>query len=112
MKPIQMKFMMKKLMTITEIITLLKSAWFPNHRKYRLQILTAQIEDLNEDCVKISRSYLLYFPRDKPSKSVTDRPDRFIILNDRASPEMVIKIYLHFFPYMTDNRNFVRFAHS
>ena len=37
--------MMKKLLEITEIATLLKIAWFP--------ILIAQIEDLNEDCVKI-----------------------------------------------------------
>ena len=34
---------------------------------YRSQILKAQIEDLNEDCVKILRPH----PRNKPSKSVT-----------------------------------------
>ena len=31
----------------------------------------AQIKDLNEDCVEISRPYLLYFLRNKPSNSVT-----------------------------------------
>ena len=30
------------------------------------QILIAQIEDLTKDCVKISRPYLLYFPKNKP----------------------------------------------
>ena len=30
-----------------------------------------EIEDLNEDFVKISLSYLIYFSRNKPSKSVT-----------------------------------------
>ena len=44
----------------------LKSALFQNYQRYRFQI-----EYLNKDCVKISRLNLLYFPRNKPSKSVT-----------------------------------------
>ena len=43
---------------------------------YLSEILVAQIEDVNEDCVKISRPYLLYLPRNKLSKSVTVEPDR------------------------------------
>ena len=65
----------------------------------RSQICIAQIEDLNEVCVKNSRLYLLYFPRNKPSESVTVRvwlggawPARFIVLNDSASNKMVLKI--------------------
>ena len=30
-----------------------------------------QIKDLDEDCVKMSGPYLIYFLRNKPSKSVT-----------------------------------------
>ena len=36
-----------------------------NYQRYRFQILIAQIEDLNEDCVKISLLYIIYFPRKK-----------------------------------------------
>ena len=39
--------------------------------KLSIPNLIARIEDLNEDCVKISHPYLLYFPRNKPSKSVS-----------------------------------------
>ena len=39
--------MMNKLLKITEITTLPKSAQFPNYQRYNL---IAQIEDLNEDC--------------------------------------------------------------
>ena len=52
-------------------------------------MLIKQVEDLNEDCVKMSRSYLSYFQRKKPSKSVTVRPGRFIVLNNSTSPKMV-----------------------
>ena len=45
--------MMKKLLKITEIATLSKSARFPNNQSYRSQILLAQIEYLNEDCIHI-----------------------------------------------------------
>ena len=89
--------------------------------------MIAQIGKLNEDCVKISGSYLLYFLRNKPSKSDTVGsgqvgPGQFIILNYSASPKMVIKIYFNLFrflkvlevfecsrgdPYTTANRNFV-----
>ena len=48
----------EKWLKITEIATLLKSALFPNYQRYRSQILIAQIEDMNKDCVKISRPYL------------------------------------------------------
>ena len=89
----------------------------------------AQIEDLNEDCVKISRSYLLLFTKNKPSKSVTVGSGWFIILNNSAIPKMVIKMFLDLFrfkkkkvlelfecqqgdPYMTVSRNFVCFAPS
>ena len=63
--------MMKKLLKIAEISTLAKSASFPNYQRYRLQILIAQIEDLSEYGVKILRPYLLHFPRNKLSESVT-----------------------------------------
>ena len=69
-----------------------------------------------EDRVKLSRLYLLYFPKNKSSKSVIVRPGRFIV---SASPKMVIKLYFNFFlfslkvlelseyrrgnPYMTAN---------
>ena len=48
--------------------------------------ITAQIQELIEDYVKISRPYLLHFPRNKPSKSVTVgtgrvESDRLIVLN-------------------------------
>ena len=49
--------MMKKMLKIYEIATL------QNYQRYLFQILIAQIEDLNENCVKISRFYLLYFHR-------------------------------------------------
>ena len=68
--------MMKQLLKITEIVTLPKSAWFRNYQRYRSQIKIAQIEDLNEDCVKISRPHLVSFPRNKPSNSVTVRSSR------------------------------------
>ena len=45
--------MKKKLLKITEIDTLRKSALFQNYVRYQSQILIAQIEDLYEDCVKI-----------------------------------------------------------
>ena len=51
------------------------------------------IEDLNKGCVQISRVYLWYFPRNKPSKSVTVGSGRFIDLNDSASPEIVIIVW-------------------
>ena len=86
-------------------------------QRYRHQILIAQIEDLNEDCVKISGPYLLYFLRNKPSKSVTFGPSRKEIELSFNFFRFILKVselsecrrgYL----YMTANRNFVRFAHS
>jgi len=55
------------------------------------------IEDLYHDSVKISRRYVLSFPRIKPSNSVSIGSDRFIILNDSLSPKMIMKMYLDFF---------------
>ena len=63
--------MMKKLRKIIEIATLAKSALFPNYQRYRSEILLAQTEDLNEDCVKISHPFRLYVQRNGPLKSVT-----------------------------------------
>ena len=48
-----------------------KSDQFPNYQRYQIQMLIAQIQYLNENCVKISRSYLFYFSRNKTSKCVT-----------------------------------------
>ena len=67
------------------------------YQRYRM--LIAQIEDLNEDCIKISNSIFYTFPRNKPSKSVTVWSGRFIILNDSAGPKMVIHLYLTFFRF-------------
>ena len=49
----------------------------------------------NEGFVKMSCIYNICFPRNKPSKSATAGrvgTGRFIILNDSASPKMIIKI--------------------
>ena len=61
----------KKLLKITEITTLSKCAYFTNYQRYRYKILIAQIDDLIEDCVKISRLYLYCFSRNKLSKSLS-----------------------------------------
>ena len=97
------------------------------YQRYWSQISIAQIEDLNEDFVKILRPCLLYFPRNKPTKSVMVGLGRFIVLNDSASPKMAIQIYLNISrfllmvlellecrrgnPYVTVNKNCIRFAH-
>ena len=72
--------------------------------KISIPNLKRLIEDLTEDCVKIQLPYLLYFPSNKPSKSVTVVPGwirtgRFIVLNDLASSKMVIWIYSNLFRY-------------
>ena len=54
--------------------------------------LIAQIEDLIKDCVKISRPHFIHFLTNKPLKSVIVGSGWFIVLNDSASPKMVIKI--------------------
>ena len=56
-------------------------------------MLIAQIEDL----VKIWRPYHLYFPRYKPSKSITVESGQFTVLNDSASPKKDKTIF-KFFP--------------
>ena len=78
--------MMKKLLKMAEIATLLKSAQFPNYKRCRSQILIAETEDFNKGYVKIVCPYFLYFPKKKPSKSITIGPGRFIVLSDSASP--------------------------
>ena len=89
------------------------------------------IEDLNEDCVKISPPYLLYFPKKNGPRALRfgwAALGRFIVLNDSPSPKRIIIIYFNFFqffenvselflchrddPYKTANRNFVRFSRS
>ena len=67
---------MKKLLEINEIATLQKSQQFLNYQRYQFQIFIAQIENLNEDSVKISDPYFIYFLRNKPSKSVIARSGR------------------------------------
>ena len=51
-----------------------KAHSFPTYQRYWFQLLIAQNGKLNEDCVKISGPYLLYFLRNKPSKSFTVGP--------------------------------------
>ena len=53
----------------------------------------AQIEALNQDCVKISRPYLEYFSRNMPSRASC----QFIVLNYFAGPKIPLKMYFHFF---------------
>ena len=77
-------------------IPVYEKCMLPNYQRYRFQILIAKIEDLNENCVYISCSYLSCFLRNKPSKSVTVGTGRFIILNYLASLKIVIKIGLNF----------------
>ena len=62
---------MKRLLEITEIPTLPKSALSANNERCRSYILLAQIDDLNEDSFNILFPYLIYFSRNKPSNSVT-----------------------------------------
>ena len=51
--------MIQKLLKITEIATMQKSAQFSNYRRYRLQIFIVQVENLNQDCVKLFTSLSL-----------------------------------------------------
>ena len=60
-------------------------------------MLIAQIVDLNKDCVEISRPYLLYFPRNRPSKRT--KVDDYS--NDSASPKVVIKFVLKVLKWTT-----------
>ena len=64
----------------------------------------AQIEDMNDDPFKISRPYLLYFPRNESLKSDTVGLERFIVPNASAIPilkgsSMVIKLYFNVFRF-------------
>ena len=49
---------------------------FPNYHRYQFHIFIAKIEDFNEDCIKSSRPYLLYYLRNKQSKSIAVGPGR------------------------------------
>ena len=53
---------------------------------------------MNKGWIKMSHFYLSYFPRNKPSKSVTVH---FIVFNDSAGPKMFIKMYLNFSDFFT-----------
>ena len=94
--------------------------------KTTFEILIAQIKNFNKDCVKISSLYLICFPKNKPSKSVTAEPgwvgwgfDRFSLsLNDPKNVFQIFPILFEGFkyrqsdPYIIANKNFVCFAHS
>ena len=62
--------MMKKQLKFTKIATLAKSTLFPNYERYQCHILIAQIDDMNEDCAKISSPNLVYFTGNMLSKKV------------------------------------------
>ena len=50
----------EELLKMTEMATLSKSAWLPSYQRYLFQILLANIEDLNKDCVNFtSLSFIL-----------------------------------------------------
>ena len=86
------KVMMKTFRKIAEIATLPKGALFRNRLRFRSQILIAQIEDLNQGCVKISSSYFQFFPRNKLANRIT-------FGKRRIGPVHCFK------SYMTVNRN-------
>ena len=47
-----------------EITMLWKSVWFPNYQWYQIQMLIAQINDLNADCqLALLLFYLFFFVR-------------------------------------------------
>ena len=53
--------MMKKQLKITEIAAFPKKRIVSKLQRYRFQMLIVQIEEFNQDCLKISGAYLLYF---------------------------------------------------
>ena len=55
-------------------------------------MLIARIKDYNEDCVKISKFQIV--------KILMVESGRFIVLNDSAIPNMVIKLYLNFYEFL------------
>ena len=63
----------ENLLKIIEIAMLPKSKAHSFQTIKDIDFKSSQIEDLNKDCVKISRHYLLYLLINKPSKSVTVR---------------------------------------
>ena len=50
---------------MAEMATLPESLLPPNDEIYQFKILIPQIKELNQDSVKITRSYLHYFRREK-----------------------------------------------
>ena len=54
---------------------------------------------MNEDCIEISLFYLLYFLKNKPSKSIMVASGRYIVLNDSAHAKMVMKMDLIFYDF-------------
>ena len=68
----QLKVVMKK--TAEEILKLLRCkkaySYLNLQLRYRSKISIAHIKELNKDCVNILLPYILYFPRNKPSKSI------------------------------------------
>ena len=61
---------MKKLRKNTENYTVPKSAQFPNYQRCRPQVLLAQFQDFNQDCVKFYVPIFIIFQRYKHLKSV------------------------------------------
>ena len=57
--------------------------------------MTAQNEDLSEDCVKISRPYLVSVSKKLAVKERYGQAGQLIVLNDSASPKMVTSIAHH-----------------
>ena len=106
--PFQSKVMMKKQLKITEIATLPKNLYFQNYQRYRSQILISQIKDLNKDWGKIS-FYLIFHTFREISRQIalgsgrvrSSRTGWITVLNDSASPKMVMKIYLYFFRFFS-----------
>ena len=84
--------MMKKLLKITKFLRCGKAHCFIKIYQILIQSLITQIEDLNEDCVKFSVPYLIYFLRNMPPKSVMVRSSQ--ARSDRAGPgpKMIIRL--------------------
>ena len=59
MKPSELKIYISVEIYDEKTVKIAISALFPNYRRYRFQLLIAQVEDFNEECVKMSRPYLL-----------------------------------------------------
>ena len=63
-------------------------------------MVIAQIDNMNEDCFKISRPYLTLSEKYAVKKHhARIGSGRFTVLNDSASPKMVIQIYCSFLQF-------------